>query len=413
MAGTPEIPRYMVRDRENFGIAGEVAAARDRGELLRTPILVPGVTEAITGGLREAWLVTRHDTVRAVLADHTRFSSDVGKYAKNMDSPPEMTHADIMLLRKGNLLVMDPPEHTRLRGLLLSAFTVNRVRQLTEPITKLVEEYLDKLEGFGRGVDFIANFALPVPSLMICELLGVPYSDRDEFQNRAVRQMDVTLSAEERIELSRAGRAYMRSLVERAQHDPADDLLGALVRGHGDKLDTDTLTNVADLILLAGHQTTASMLGLSAYALLRNPAQLAWLRKNTDRMDAAAEELLRFLSVVSAGPPRIATQDVEVDGTLIRAGELVVLSELAANRDPEFVERPEQLDLGRAAQPHLAFGHGAHRCLGAALARLQLRIAVPALLQRFPDLALAAPAGEIRFRTETVAYGVVDLPITW
>jgi cytochrome P450 len=290
---------------------------------------------------------------------------------------------------------------------------VNRVRQLKEPITKFVDEHLDKLEIFGQGVDFIANFALPVPSLMICELLGVPYSERDKFQTRAVRQMDVTLSAEERIELSRDSRAYMCSLVERAQHDPGDDLLGALVRGHGDKLDTGTLTNVADLVLLAGHQTTASMLGLSTYTLLRNPTQLAWLRKNIDQMDTAAEELLRFLSVVSAGPPRIATQDVEVDGTLIRAGELVVLSELAANRDPEFVERPEQLDLGRVAQPHLAFGHGAHRCLGAALARLQIRIAIPALLQRFPNLALATPAEEIRFRTETVAYGVADLPITW
>jgi cytochrome P450 len=413
MAGTPEIPMYMVRDRENFGIAKEVAAARDRGELLRTPVSVPGVAEAITGGMREAWLVTRHETVRAVLADHIRFSSDVGKSAETLELPPGMNYVDMMLIRKGNLLVMDPPEHTRLRGLLMSAFTVNRVRQLTEPITEFVDEHLGKLEGFGRGVDFIANFALPVPSLMICELLGVPYSERDEFQNRAVRQMDVTLSAEQRIELSRASRAYMRSLVERAQHDPGDDLLGALVRGHGDKLDTDTLTNVADLVLLAGHQTTASMLGLSTYALLRNPTQLAWLRKNIDQMDTAAEELLRFLSVVSAGPPRIATQDVEIDGTLIRAGELVVLSELAANRDPEFVERPEQLDLGRVAQPHLAFGHGAHRCLGAALARLQIRIAIPALLQRFPNLALATPAENIRFRPETVVYGVADLPITW
>jgi cytochrome P450 len=413
MIDTSPIPPYMVRDRETFAIAKEVAAARDRGELLRTPIVVPGVAEAFTGGTDEAWLVTRYEDVRAILADHVRFSNDIRKYAEEQELTPGMTPAEMTRLRKGNLQRMDPPEHTRLRRLLLPAFTTNRMRELKEPIAEIVEGCLEEMESLGRGVDLIAHFALPIPSMVICELLGVPYSDHREFQNRAARQVDLTLSAEERLELRQSSRAYMRSLVKSAQDVPGDDLLGVLVREHGDDLDTDTLTAVADLVLLAGHQTTASMLGASMYVLLQHPEQLAWLRANIDRIESAVEELLRYLTVVSAGPSRIATEDVEIRGTLIRAGELVVLSKLAANRDPEFVAEPEQLELSRAPQPHLAFSHGAHRCLGSALARQQLQVAIPALLQRFPDLALAVPAEDIQFRSHTAVLVVAELPVTW
>ncbi|MET0133577.1 MAG: cytochrome P450 [Kibdelosporangium sp.] len=410
MSDKPYVPAYMVRDLRTFSVSPDVAAARDGGVLLRTTVAMPGLADPFPGGVTEAWLVTRHEDVRAVLADHRRFSSDIGRHLRRNAGPSAQ---DGTPGRKANLQRMDPPEHTVFRQMLMPAFTANRTRRLAARVSAVVAACLDLMRAKGPTIDLVEHFALPVPSLVICELLGVPYSDHVEFQQRARRQVDFTLSAEERLEVRQASHCYLGSLVERARERPGDDLLGTLVRDHGDELDDEELTSIGELVLLAGHQTTAGMLGLSVLVLLQHPDQAQWLRDHPERSESAVEELLRYLTVISAGPARVATEDVELRDTRIRAGELVLLSELAANRDPAFVPRPDELDLSRLPGSHLAFGHGAHLCLGAALARLQVRTALMALFEGFPTLELAIRADELSFHEDLIVFGVKELPVTW
>jgi cytochrome P450 len=267
------------------------------------------------------------------------------------------------------------------------------------------------MQRHGPPVDLVAEFALPVPSLVICELLGVPYADRAEFQERTNRQLDLSLPMQERMRLGEEGRAYMAGLVARAQADPGEDMLGMLVREHGDDLTADELTGIASLLLLAGHETTANMLGLGTLALLRHSDQLAVVRDEPDRVDAAVEELMRWLSIVHSGIVRVATTDTEIAGRRIAAGELVICGLSAANRDPELISDPDRFDVTRGGAGHVAFGHGVHHCLGAPLARMEMRIAYPALLRRFPGLA-EVPGGA-HFRTSHIIYGLTSLEVTW
>jgi cytochrome P450 len=244
---------------------------------------------------------------------------------------------------------------------------------------------------------------------VICELLGVPYTDRRDFQERSTRFFDVTLSFEQRLAVQLESKAYLAELVARARVEPGDDLLGMLARDAsvGDR----ELVGIADLLLLAGHETTANMLGLGVLALLRHPDQLRLLRDEPERADAAVEELLRWLTVVHTGVPRVTTTEVELGGQTLGPGELVVCSLPAANRDPGLVPDPDRFDVTRDAGSHVAFGHGVHHCLGAPLARMEMRIAFPALARRFP--ALRATDEDPRYRTEQVVYGVGSLPVTW
>jgi cytochrome P450 len=248
---------------------------------------------------------------------------------------------------------------------------------------------------------------------VICELLGVPYADREDFQRRSARQLDLSIPITERLELQRRGRSYMRSLVDRARRDPGEDILGMLVREHGAELSDDELIGVAGLLLLAGHETTSNMLGLGTLALLRHPDQLAAVRDDPDAVGPAIEELLRWLSIVQTAIPRITTTEVEIAGCQIPAGQLVFASLPSGNRDPNFIDAPEALDIHRGAAGHLAFGHGVHHCLGAPLARMEMRIAFPALLRRFPNLALAEPFSAVQFRSFHFIYGLRSLEVTW
>ena len=256
----------------------------------------------------------------------------------------------------------------------------------------------------------MAGFALPVPSLVICELLGVPFGDREAFQARTRHQLDVSLPIDERVRLGEESRAYMGGLVDRARAEPGEDVLGMLVREHGDELTRDELIGIASLLLVAGHETTSGMLGLGTLALLRHPAQLALVRDDDAAVVPAVEELLRWLSIVHTGVARTARRDVEVGGETIAAGEVVLCALPAANRDPRATPDPERLDVTRGQVGHVAFGHGAHHCIGAPLARLEMQIAFPALLRRFPALAEAPGA---TFRSFAVVYGLERLPVTW
>jgi cytochrome P450 len=266
------------------------------------------------------------------------------------------------------------------------------------------------MERTGPPADLVADFALPVPSLVICELLGVPYADREGFQHRTSRLLDMSLPTEERVRVQRETRAYMSELVAHIQADPDDALLGMLVRERDD-VTTDELIGIAGLLLIAGHETTSNMLGLGTLALLRHPDQLALVRDDPDAVGPAVEELLRWLSIVHSGTTKTTTAEVEIAGHILPEGETVLCALPAGNRDAALVEDPDRLDVTRGAIGHLAFGHGVHHCLGAPLARMEMRVAFPALLRRFPDLAVASD--EARFRSFHVVYGMETLPVTW
>lgn len=230
--------------------------------------------------------------------------------------------SDLASTRAGNLLGLDPPEHQRLRRMLTPEFAIRRMKRLEPRIAEIVDQHLDAMESAGPA-DLVDSFALPIPSLVICELLGMPYDDRDDFQRRSARRLDLSIPIPERLDLQRQGRAYMQSLVERARQHPGEDILGMLVREHGLELTDDELIGVASLLLLAGHETTSNMLGLGTLALLRHPDQLAAVRDDPDAVGPAVEELLRWLSIVHSAIPRITTTDVEIAGVPIPAGELV------------------------------------------------------------------------------------------
>jgi cytochrome P450 len=394
----PPLPLHMRRDA--------FSPTRQLGEL-REAVGVQTVTN--TFGMR-AYLVTRHEDVKAVLADHERFSNSRPPGFR-VPGAPESSDAEQVRARAGNLLAQDPPEHSRLRRMLTPEFTIRRMKRLEPRIVEIVDAQLDAMAAARRPVDLVDMFALPIPSLVICELLGVPYDDRDDFQRRSARQLDLSLPIPERLELARQARAYMQSLVERARVQPGDDILGMLVRDHGAELSDDELVGIAGLLLLAGHETTSNMLSLGVLALLRHPDQLAAVRDDPDAVGPAVEELLRWLSIVHTAIPRITTTDVEIAGVHIAPGQLVFASMPSANRDPDFIESPDVLDIRRGAPGHLAFGHGVHHCLGAPLARMEMRIAFPALLRRFPDLTLAEDFADVQFRSFHFIYGLKSLQV--
>ncbi|SDK69085.1 Cytochrome P450 [Nonomuraea maritima] len=386
--------------RAEFDPAPELAAARDEERVKRIKTTFGD----------DAWLVTRHADIRQVLGDHERFRVNPQGVAR-LPGSPEMTEEQKAKVRAGNLLGVDPPEHTRLRRMLTPEFTIRRIRRLEPRIAAIVDEHLDAMEAAGSPADLVPAFALPIPSLVICELLGVPYEDRDGFQQRTTRMLDMTVPGEERLRQQFEQRMYMEGLVARIQADPGDDLLGMLVREHGDDLSTDELVGIGGLLLFAGHETTSNMLSLGTLALLRHPEQLDLLRKEPERIDATVEELLRWLSIVHNGTTKVATAEVEIGGQVIRPGELVICSLPAANRDPGFLADADRFDLTRGAPGHLAFGHGVHHCIGAPLARMEMRIAFPALFRRFP--ALRAVEDGADFRSFSIVYGMSKLNVAW
>ena len=400
MTEAPEVPLHMRRDA--FSPVAELREIRDT-EGVRT------VTNAF--GM-QVHLITRHEDIKNVLSDHERFSNGRPP-GFVVPGAPQVSEEEQASSRAGNLLGLDPPEHSRLRRMLTPEFTIRRMKRLEPRITEIVDSQLDAMENAGPPVDLVDNFALPIPSLVICELLGVPYDDREDFQKRSARQLDLSLPIPERLELQRQGRVYMTSLVQRARQQPGEDILGMLIREHGDELTDDELIGVAALLLLAGHETTSNMLGLGTLALLRHPEQLAAVRDDPDAVGPAIEELLRWLSIVQTAIPRITTTDVEIAGVKIPAGKLVFASLPSGNRDPGFIDSPEVLDIRRGAPGHLGFGHGVHHCLGAPLARMEMRIAFPALLRRFPNLALAEDFEDVQFRSFHFIYGLKSLEVCW
>lgn len=359
----------------------------------------------------QAWLVTRHTDVRAVLSD-PRFSNALAP--GTLLRPPDPSgQVEEPPMPPGMFIGMDPPEHTRLRRMVTGEFTVKRMNRLRPRIERIVADHLDAMESGDRPVDLVQAFAVPVPSLVMCELLGVPYDDRADFQRRSRAAVDMAVDPEQGMILFLEMQEYMAGLVARQRAEPGDDLLGMLVREHGHDLTDDELVGIGNMMLTAGHETTANMFAIGALLLTQHPEQAAAIRDDEKVIDPAVEEMLRYLAIVPSGLIRTATEDVLVAGTLISAGDYVLVSLPSANRDPDRYPDADRFDIAREADQHVAFGHGVHHCVGAPLVRMELRVGFPALLRRFPGLRLAVPFEEIRFRPTGSVYSVEALPVTW
>ncbi|SFA73948.1 Cytochrome P450 [Amycolatopsis marina] len=357
-------------------------------------------------GGHEVWALTRHEDIRAMLTD-PRFSSD-----RRNPNFPLIGGGDQRRIAKfrPSLIGMDPPEHGPARRAVLGEFTVRRMAALRPRIQEIVGEHLDAMLAGPRPADLVQALSLPVPSLVICELLGVPYSDHEFFQARSAALLSRTTSADDRIAAVEELRSYLADLITRKEQNPGDDLLS---RQLGKTEDREELVSLAFLLLIAGHETTANMISLGTMTLLERPEALTVLREDPSKTRDAVEELLRYFTIAELATSRFAVEDVEIGGVLIHAGEGVVGLSNTANRDPEAFDNPDELDLGRGARHHIAFGFGAHQCLGQNLARMELEIVYDTLFQRIPGLRLAVPAEELRFKDDANVYGLYELPVTW
>ncbi|UJW35011.1 cytochrome P450 [Saccharothrix sp. AJ9571] len=403
MSRTVSVPHGLPMDRDAGPFDPPSALTELREARPVSPMIFPDG--------HEGWLVTGYEAVRQLMAD-TRFSSrqDLGIMHVPYETPGIPAATEPSPPMPGLFIAMDPPEHGRLRRRLTGAFTVKRMKRLEEQIIEITERQLDELARLAPPVDLVKEFALPVPSLVICELLGVPYEDRETFQVNSAQFMVKDQTLEEKMGALVAINTYLAELVTRKRAEPGEDILSDLAR-HED-LTIEELVGAAFLLLLAGHETTANMLSLGTFALLEHPEQLAELRADPALVPDAVEELMRYLSVADIFY-RYASEDLELGGETIPEGSTVVVSLLAANRDPERFENPDTLVFGRKARGHLSFGHGIHQCLGQQLARIEMRAGFEGLVRRFPDLALAVPAGEVKLRTDMNIYGVHELPVTW
>jgi cytochrome P450 len=349
------------------------------------------------------WLATGHAVSRAVMAD-SRFSSRYELMHYPLPGITELPPAPV-----GDLTGIDAPQHTRYRKLLTGRFTVRRMRVLTERLEQITAEHLDAMERRGPSVDLVEAYAHPVPAMMICELLGVPYADRETFSRHAKALTAADSTPEDMYAAWGELQEYVRGLVSAKRANPTDDVLSELTVGD---LDDTEIAGLGSFLLGAGLDTTANMIALGTFALLSHPDQLAALRADPTGIDQAVEELMRYLTITHTGA-RAALEDVEVAGHLVKAGETVTISVQAANRDPAKFADPDVLDLRRQATGHLAFGHGVHQCLGQQLARVEMRVAFPALFARFPTLRLAVPEEDVPLRHDGNIYGVHRLPVTW
>jgi cytochrome P450 len=357
---------------------------------------------------RRIWLVSGYDEAREALADGASYSNDLGQFVSQQGRDPSE--------QIGGLGMVDPPLHTALRRYLTPEFTMRRLARLEPEIERVVAERLDAMEAMGPEVDLVSAFAFPVPFQVICELLGLPVEDRERFFALGVARFDLSQGGAGAFGAAAHTRDFLIKAVAAQRHAPGDGLIGGLIREHGDELDDVTLGGIADGVFLGGYETSASMLALGSYLLAETPGAMALLREDPASVDRVVEELLRHLTVVQLAFLRFAKRDLVLGGRQIAAGDAVGISLLAANRDPRLAGASREADLDtfdprRAPTRHLAFGHGMHRCVGAELARMELRIALRALAHRFPDLAVTAPADQLEFRRLSAVYGVEALPV--
>lgn len=389
-----------------------IPAPRDR----RCPLAPPpefaqwreseGLQRALWHG-KQVWMISRYADIRAALID-PRLSADtmayVGETAPDVEAPQIFPR-------------LDDPEHHRLRTMMTRDFTFRRGEAMRPRIQGFVDGFLDDMIAAGPPAELVRSFALPVPSLVICLLLGVPYEDHQFFQQHSTVSVDAKATDAQKAESSLALFTYMFDLVARKEADPGDDLMSRLVTDFvaTGKLRRETAAMDGLILLAAGHETTASMISLGTLALLQNPSVYARLGETDDPAVIAniAEELMRYLTIVHSLVDRVATEDLVIGGQLVRAGESVLMNLPAGNWDSAFVDNAETFDAGRATRGHLGFGYGVHQCIGQNLARVELQVALATLARRLPSLQLAVPAEELVFLNDKEIYGLHELPVSW
>jgi cytochrome P450 len=356
----------------------------------------------------ESWVVTRYDDVKAVLTSKA-FSSDVGK-----PGYPKVS-ASLAAFTEGLLNHMDSPEHDEYRRMLAPEFMVKRVERLRTEVQSIVDELVDAMVDQGPPVDLFAAVAFPVPARVTCAMLGIPFADQEFFVRCAETFLGGTASAEETQTAQKDLYAYLAKTINERMDEPTDDVLGYMASEYVKRgaCSVEALTTIAMLVLIAGFDTTANMIALGLLTLMQHPDQLELIKQDPSLIPNAAEELLRFLTITHRGRHKAAIEDVVIGGQLIRAGEGVICAQDAADRDPAAFDNPNDLDVRREARHHLAFGHGVHQCIGAALARIELQIAYETILRRMPDIHLAVPLEEIEFKHEAAVYGLKAMPVTW
>lgn len=394
-----------------FAEPAEYAQLRERAPINKVR-LVSGM---------DSWWASAYEESRAILADR-RFSSD-----RNREGFPNANIDKVMkekLRRQPQSMIgMDGAEHAAARKAVLGEFTARRMTALRPRIQQLVDDHIDiMLAADERPVDLVQALSLPVPSLVICELLGVPYADRDFFQSRTTALLRLPENSEALAETSQARQryfgelqGYFSELIARKEAEPGDDLFSRVIAKQHEEgtVDYASLVSMAILLVIAGHETTANMISLGVAALLEHSQQLELIKADPSKTPMAVDEVLRYFAILAMTTSRVATEDVRIGGVTIKENEGVVVSTLSANWDPTAFENPSELNLERDARHHLSFGYGPHRCIGENLARLELQIVFDTLFSRIPNLRLAAPVSDISFKADSIVYGAYDLPVTW
>jgi cytochrome P450 len=365
----------------------------------------PGLQRAMWNG-QPTWIVSRYQDIRAALVD-PRLSADT---LPDLIRPSSDESTPVIFAR------IDDPEHHRLRRMMTSQFTFRRTEAMRPQIQELVDQYLNKMIDTGPPADIVRDFGLPVPSLVIALLLGVPPEDLELFHDNTSVGLDTSSTDEQRAQGFAEMYLYIQELVARKEREPGDDLISRLVTDYvaTGQLDHDTVAVNGVIMMQAGHETTANMISLGTVALLEHREVFERLGQTDDAavIANAVEELMRYLTIVHAQVDRVATEDLTLGGQQIRAGDRLLMNLPAGNWDSEFVDSPETFDVARNPRGHLGFGYGTHQCIGANLARVEMQVAFATLARRLPGLQLAVPADELKFKDADI-YGMKELPVTW
>lgn len=403
-AGEAALPEFPMRRACPFSPPADYAELRETEPVSRARLKVNG---------KPTWLITRHDLYKKLLGD-SRVSANLKLPGYPLQvAVPEETLQSVPL----TFLSMDPPDHTVQRRMLAPEFSVRRMRELRGRVQQIVDGQIDQMlaKGADGPVDLVTALALPVPSFVICEMLGVPYEDHGRFEEWAWAIMNHDISEEDRGRAHYELHAYVDGLVTAKESEPGDDMISRLIEFNRQTpaVEHSDLVSMSKLMLITGHETTANMIALGVLALLEHPEQFAALREDGELMPKAVEELLRFFSISDSGTARVALEDIELGDVTIRAGEGILPLNNAANHDDQVFPDPDRLDVRREARSHLAFGYGVHQCIGQNLARMELDVVYSTLFRRIPTLRLAVPVDELRFKDDAIVYGLYELPVTW
>ncbi|WP_019544765.1 cytochrome P450 [Streptomyces sulphureus] len=370
------------------------------------------VSKVVMSDGQPVWFLSRYEDVRAVLSD-PRFSAD-----RLADGFPNLALGQREGLSKQPkfMISMDGAEHSAARRRVISDFSVRRVAELTPMVQKLVDDCIDRILDLPQPVDLVAELALPVPTLLLAELVGADHADHAYFIDLVHRMLWRKTSGEERVQISIGLRKYFDDLIAEKEANPGDDIISrqiAFQREENGEVDREGLNSLAQLLLIAGYESSASMIALGVHTFLTRPEWLETIRKDPAKTPVAVEELLRFYSILDVAAGRVALADVEIGGVTIRTGDGVLASVFAANRDPAAFPDPDRLNLERGARHHVAFGYGPHQCLGQNLSRLELQIVFDTLFERIPTLRPAVDEADLPFKYDALAFGLYELPVVW